>query len=132
MESNVTHLLVQHGPDQGSTARSDVVQSSSGNITYHLKATSSEVASLIERSGIDAAQQIERQAASIRGCRMSPRTTWTRWPAPMATSGYLDQAAAQIVAGVEDATHKLSDRLSSTNDQFLTGLTRRRTSSSPS
>ena len=36
--------------------------------------------------------------------------------------GYLDHASAQIVGGMDEATNKLADRLSTTNTQFLTGL----------
>ena len=45
MESNVTNLLVQSIDQikELTAEMSDVVQSSSGNITYHLKATTSEV-----------------------------------------------------------------------------------------
>ncbi|HUQ37848.1 MAG TPA: hypothetical protein VM144_15870 [Aestuariivirga sp.] len=126
MESNVTHLLVQ-SMDQikALTAEmSDVVQSSSGNITYHLKATSSEVASLIERSGIDAAQQIELSRGRVdQGLQNVAKDYMDKVARTHGDlKGYLDQAATQIVVGVEDATHKLSDRLSSTNTQFLTGL----------
>ena len=126
MESNVTHLLVQ-SMDQikALTAEmSDVVQSSSGNITYHLKATSSEVASLIERSGIDAAQQIELSRGRVdQGLQNVAKDYMDKVARTHGDlKGYLDQAAAQIVVGVEDATHKLSDRLSTTNSQFLTGL----------
>ncbi len=126
MESNVTHLLVQ-SMDQikALTAEmSDVVQSSSGNITYHLKATSSEVASLIERSGIDAAQQIELSRGRVdQGLQNVAKDYMDKVARTHGDlKGYLDQAATQIVVGVEDAAHKLSDRLSTTNSQFLTGL----------
>ena len=126
METNVTHLLVQ-SMDQikALTAEmSDVVQSSSGNITYHLKATSSEVASLIERSGIDAAQQIELSRGRVdQGLQNVAKDYMDKVARTHGDlKGYLDQASTQIVVGVEEATHKLSDRLSTTNAQFLTGL----------
>ena len=126
METNVTHLLVQ-SMDQikALTAEmSDVVQSSSGNITYHLKATSSEVASLIERSGIDAAQQIELSRGRVdQGLQNVAKDYMDKVARTHGDlKGYLDQAASQIVVGVEGATQKLSDRLSTTNAQFLTGL----------
>lgn len=126
MESNVTGML-SHSIDQikALTAEmSDVVQSSSGNITYHLKTTSSEVASLIERSGIDAAQQIEQSRSRIdqglQGVAKEYMDNVARTHADL--KGYLDQASTQIIVGVDEATHKLADRLSSSNTQFLSGL----------
>ncbi|MGB9142624.1 MAG: hypothetical protein WCB71_10565 [Aestuariivirga sp.] len=126
MESNVTGLLT-HSIDQIkqlTAEMSDVVQSSSGNITYHLKATTSEVASLIERSGIDAAQQIELSRTRVdQGLQNVAKDYMDKVARTHGDlKGYLDQASTQIIVGVDEATHKLADRLSSTNAQFLTGL----------
>ena len=126
MESNVTHLLTQSIDQikQLTAEMSDVVQSSSGNITYHLKATSTEVASLIERSGIDAAQQIEQSRSRVdQGLQNVAKDYMDKVARTHGDlKGYLDQASGIIIGGVDEATHKLADRLSTTNAQFLTGL----------
>ena len=126
METNVTSLLTQSMEQikQLTAEMSDVVQSSSGNITYHLKATTSEVASLIERSGIDAAQQIELSRGRVdQGLQNVAKDYMDKVARSHGDlKGYLDQASAQIVGGIDEATLKLADRLSSTNGQFLTGL----------
>ena len=126
METNVTSLLTQSMEQikQLTAEMSDVVQSSSGNITYHLKATTSEVASLIERSGIDAAQQIELSRGRVdQGLQNVAKDYMDKVARSHGDlKGYLDQASAQIVVGIDEATLKLADRLSSTNGQFLTGL----------
>ena len=126
MESNVTHLLTQSIDQikQLTAEMSDVVQSSSGNITYHLKATSSEVASLIERSGIDAAQQIEQSRSRVdQGLQNVAKDYLDKVARTHGElKGYLDQASGQIVSGIDEANLKLADRLSTTNSQFLIGL----------
>ncbi len=56
MEANVIQVLRQSVEQIGGIG---------GNITYHLNATSNEVASLIERSGIDVSQQIEQSRTFV-------------------------------------------------------------------
>ena len=127
LESNVVQVLVQ-SMDQikALTAEmADVVQGSSGNITYHLKATSSEIASLIERTGITLPTSSNRAATSSTQGLQNVAGDFLDKIAR--THGdlinYLDQTSTQIVVGVEARRRQSSGRPPVDHQlQFLTGM----------
>ena len=94
------------------------------NITYHLKATSSEIAGLIEKSGIETAQRIEdsRHAVTQGLSAMTGDFVSKVEQSRTDMTIYVDQAAAQINSNYDLATNRLSERIQLAGTHMLAGL----------
>ena len=100
------------------------VNSIGENITYHLRATSSEFASLIEKSGVDTAQRIEDSRNIVTMGLQSVAGDFINKVSKASTdlTGYVDIAANQITSSYDIAASRLSDRIDVAGTQMLAGL----------
>ena len=109
---------------QAAAEMTEILGATGDNISYHLKATSSEVAGLIETSGVATVQRIEesRNAISeglqaISGDYLN-RVTQSR----QELESYLNQAAAYFSGNIDNATAKLAEQVDQAGSRLLTGL----------
>ena len=148
MESNLVQLL-RYSADQINAANTEVgntiqrlstssaadIRNAAGelsqtvgtigdNITYHLKATSSEIANLIEKSGVDTAQRIEdsRNMVTMGLQNIAGDFVSKVGQARTDLTGYVDLAASQITGNYELAANRLSERIDLAGTQMLAGL----------
>jgi Apolipoprotein A1/A4/E domain len=94
------------------------------NINYHLKTTSSEIAGLIERTGIDTAQRIEQSNALVTQGLQSVATTFVDkvHASRNEITTYVEQAAGQIIGNVDSASTRMVERVTQSGIQLLAGL----------
>lgn len=109
---------------QAAEEMAEVVQGSSGNITYHLKSASSEIASLIERTSATAANQLEQGRDLVTQGLQNVAGDFLDKIARSRGDliNYVDQTSTQIVGSIDDAANRLGDRFAGASVQFLTGM----------
>jgi hypothetical protein len=103
---------------------SHTVSTVSDNISYHLKATTNEIAGLIEKSGVETAQRIEESRGVVtQGMQgMVGDFVGKVSQARADLTQYVDKAADQINVNFNAATTSLSQRIELAGTQMLTGL----------
>jgi Apolipoprotein A1/A4/E domain len=94
------------------------------NLTYHLKTTSTELASLIERTGIDTAQRIDQSNSLVTQGLQSVAANFIDkvHTSRDELTNYVGQAAGQIAGNVDAASSRLVDRVNQSGVQLLAGL----------
>ncbi|MGE0238698.1 MAG: hypothetical protein AB7S59_08280, partial [Parvibaculaceae bacterium] len=95
------------------TQLTELMQSASGNIVYHLKTTSQEVAEQIEKSGIVVSQQIEASRSGMSDGLEGVVKTYV---------DQVDRARSELTSFVEQAGTQISGRLDESTSRLFTKL----------
>jgi hypothetical protein len=94
------------------------------SITYHLKATTGEIATLIERSGVDTAHRIEESRNLLAGGMQDLAGDFVNKisKAQSDLTSFVDQAASQMNSNYDAAVSRLAERIDQSGAQMLSGL----------
>ena len=109
---------------QAAAEMTEILGATGDNISYHLKATSSEVANLIESSGVATVQRIEDSRTAVSDGLMAisgdylNRVTQSR----QELETYLNQAAGYFAGNIDSATAKLAEQVDQAGTRLLSGL----------
>jgi Apolipoprotein A1/A4/E domain len=94
------------------------------NMAYHLRTTTEDASSLIERSGLDAANRIEQSKTLVATGLQNVAADFIQkvQGTHQDINAYVDRAAVQIVSGVDAAALRLNDQVGQSGMQLITGL----------
>ncbi len=109
---------------QTTATLTEVIETTSSNMSYHLKATSGDVATTIERAGIDASQQIDQSRTLVTQGLQNVATDYLDKVAKSRADlvSYLDNSSDNIAGAITQAADSVAGHLNAANAQFLANI----------
>ena len=103
---------------------SDLLQTASTNITYHLKSTSSEVAQQVERSGVEVSTQIQVSGDTLTQRLLSTSGDFVQNVARARSElfNYMEESSAAMTTRLEDTTNQLFGKIEQVSGSLTTQL----------
>ncbi len=94
------------------------------NITYHLKSTSNEIASLIERSGVDTASRIDQSSGMVTHGLQTLANDFIQKVQATRTDllNVVGDSGNQVAQAVDVAATRFNERINQSGAQMLAGL----------